>query len=387
MTRTERFVYELCRNSFLSLWSFPNPIGKNGNELCDVLVICEPDIIIFSVKEIQIKYSGNIEHDADKWMKKAISASVKQIYGAERFIRSTESILLKDRKTKIELPQTVDWKIHRVAVGFGRGNKFPLTYGNFGKGFAHVFDERSVQIVLGELDTIKDFVNYLREKERFINTNSYPITFGEEDMLGYYLSNGFKLPDKGDLVIFHDDIYSGLINDEDYKKVMSEQRVSHAWDNLIKILIEDFEKGQLTNSISRDDFELAIRQMAREDRNARKFLSEQFLDFIGVENPPKAKARIIPSLDKQNIKYLFLLGDHKDREQRYKELVIRSFVMIAKFDCDTVVGLATEKYNPKGYSLDLSYTHYPNLSDELRLEAIQLSDELGYFNNPEMRKI
>jgi hypothetical protein len=387
MTRTEEFVYNLCNRTFLSLWSFPNPIGKKGKELCDVLIICEPDIIIFSVKEINIKDSGEFDTDTKRWMERAIDSSVKQIYGAERFIENTNRILLSDRNTEIELKKNNNWKIHRIAVSFGRGEKFPIQYGDFGKGFVHVFDERSIQIVLHELDTLKDFVNYLQAKENFIKNRQYPFSYGEEDIVAYYLSNNFSLPNNADFVIFHDDLYSGLSNDKEYQKIMADLKVSYVWDNLIEILIGDFNKGILITNISRADFELAIRQMAREDRNSRKILSEQFLDFIGCKSKPVAKARLIKSLNDSNVVYLFVLGDYDKRDLRFKELTLRSFVARSKFDCDTIVGIATEKYNPKGYSLDISYTYLPEFSDDLKKKAEVIINELGYFKNPQQRNI
>jgi len=387
MTRTEKFVYQLCKETFLSLWSFPNPIGKKGKELCDVLIICEPDIVIFSVKEINIKESGNIETDFNRWIERAIDASIKQVYGAERFIENTDKVFLKNRKTEIEISKDIDWKIHRIAVVFGRGEKFPLRYGNFGKGFVHVFDEKSVQIVLNELDTVKDFINYLQAKEEFIIARQYPFSYGEEDILAFYLSNNFSLPQGADFVIFHDDLYEGLSNDKEYQKIVAELKISYAWDNLIELLIDDFSKGELLNNISRKDLELTIRQMAREDRNSRKILSEQFLDFIGYKEPPKARARLIKSLNDSNVIYLFLLGDYNDREARVKELKIRSFIARGLYDCNTIIGLATEKYDPKGYSIDFSYTYLPKFSEDFRIKAKEFSNELGYFKNPQQRKI
>jgi hypothetical protein len=51
LTPSEEFVTRLCQQSFLRLWTHPIPIGKNGKELCDCLVVCGAHILIVSVKE------------------------------------------------------------------------------------------------------------------------------------------------------------------------------------------------------------------------------------------------------------------------------------------------------------------------------------------------
>jgi len=106
MTPTEKFVSELCKKTFLSFWSFPNPIGKKlDKELCDILVVCDPDIIIFSVNEINVKDSGDYEVDFERWEREAIQKSIDQLYGAQRIIQQKEEILLHDKITKIKLPE------------------------------------------------------------------------------------------------------------------------------------------------------------------------------------------------------------------------------------------------------------------------------------------
>ena len=349
--------------------------------MCDILVVCEPDIIIFSIKEINIKESSDYQTDVDRWLTKAIDASVKQIYGAERFLNNADSFLLCGSDTSMDLPIAKNRRIHRVAVCFGRGDKFPINYGDFGKGFIHVFDEKSVQIVLNELDTIKDFLNYLNAKEKLVQSMRFPLTYGEEDMLAFYISNGFSFPKYGDLLIFEDDLYKGLKNDKSYQNVLSDLKDSYIWDKLIKELITDFNTGNLNNDVTRNEIELTIRQMAREDRNSRKILCEQFIDFIGVNNVPKVAARVIRSNENRDVVYLYLLGDYNNRDQRIKELHLRAFVLRAIYDCKIIVGIATEKYNSKGHSLDFSYSYYPDFSDDLKKEAINIATELGYFNN------
>lgn len=52
----------------------------------------------------------------------------------------------------------------------------------------HVFDKDFTQVILNELDTITDFVEYLREKEIFLKKNkSLLIMGGEKELLAFYL--------------------------------------------------------------------------------------------------------------------------------------------------------------------------------------------------------
>ena len=76
LNAAEGFVFELCRKSFLRLWSYANPRGKHGGkELCDVLVVCPPDVIIFSVKNIALKRGGRPEVEWPRWLKQAVENS------------------------------------------------------------------------------------------------------------------------------------------------------------------------------------------------------------------------------------------------------------------------------------------------------------------------
>src|SRR5450759_4809528 len=77
---SEQFVYDICRKSFLSLWTYVNPQGKtSGKELCDALVVCDPHVVVISVKQVELKKSNNTSVNLDRWERKAVAASIKQI--------------------------------------------------------------------------------------------------------------------------------------------------------------------------------------------------------------------------------------------------------------------------------------------------------------------
>jgi hypothetical protein len=49
---TEAKLAALADKIFLNLWTYPNLYTKDGKELCDVLVVCGDDVLIFSDKAI-----------------------------------------------------------------------------------------------------------------------------------------------------------------------------------------------------------------------------------------------------------------------------------------------------------------------------------------------
>jgi hypothetical protein len=47
LTRTEQFLSKLCDNTFLKLWSYPNPFREPGKELCDLIAVFENHVYLF----------------------------------------------------------------------------------------------------------------------------------------------------------------------------------------------------------------------------------------------------------------------------------------------------------------------------------------------------
>lgn len=150
--RAEAFVQHLCNSTFLSLFSIPNPNAKPGKELCDVLVVCAPDVVVFSVKDVALADSESTRH-LSRWQKRAIDASVKQLYGAQRTLERMSSVTAPGRGYEIPLPDHPR-RYHRVAVALGSKGLAPITQGDFGKGFVHVLEESAVETLLRELDTV-----------------------------------------------------------------------------------------------------------------------------------------------------------------------------------------------------------------------------------------
>jgi hypothetical protein len=194
-------------------------------------VVFENDIIIFSDKSCRIHDTENTWLDWSRWYRRAIEKSADQIFGAERWIAEHPDRIFVDRQCRnvfpFPLPARKDIRMHRIIVALGskdRAEKYfggnsrgslmlcswlqgkdhvtegemrrPFAVGQLNpqKGYVHVFDDVTLDIVLSELDTITDFVQYLTKKEWLFEKIKYLSCAGEEDLLGFYLEN---LDEKG----------------------------------------------------------------------------------------------------------------------------------------------------------------------------------------------
>jgi len=381
VNRAEEFVAELCKRTFLSLWSYPNPKTKNKDrELCDVLVVCDPDVVIISVKEIGFKDTGRTLVDWKRWHREAIEKSVDQIYGAERYINRNEmkTVVSNEGKQGLPIPAPSKRRIWRVAVALGSQEKAPIYPGDFGKGFVHVFDEKSFEIVIKELDTITDFIRYLDAKETLLSPTEVLMEGGEEDLLASYLANNREFPKGGDILVVTDD-WEEFYQSQDYKNKKREDKVSYWWDRLIERVSRYFETGTLEYGNS-PEAERVIRIMAREDRFSRRILSKYFWEFMRAAGKGEVRSRTIPS--PSGVSYVFQACPHgEDREYRKAELGCRCFIVRGMYPNNkTVVGIATERYiKGKGVSFDLTLFHKEKWTEEDRRT---LQKETGFFKNP-----
>jgi hypothetical protein len=379
---SEAFVHYLCTGTFLSLYSIGNPFLKKGKELCDILVICDPDLLIWSVKHCDLADADSVTH-LRRWQKRAVSSSAKQIYGAERILEGASKVPVPGKKYNFPLP-TTDRRIHRLAVALGSKGLAPIGEADFGKGFVHVFNEQSLQTVLTELDTIADFVEYLQSKEHLLTTTQVITHGGEEDLLAIYLHNGRSFPDAPDLLIVEPAVWDDLRAKPEWIARKEEDMQSYVWDRLIETFMSDFHEEALVAGQSLEEFDAVIRVMAREDRFSRRLLAKTFLDFMAKATADKVRSRIVRS--PSGVTYVYLVTSRSfDRDARRAELAARCFVARGMVEgAETVIGIATERYEGKpGFSFDAMRFVKPDWTAIDSAELRRLQEELGIFRDVE----
>jgi hypothetical protein len=381
LNEAERFVADHCRRSFLSLWTYPNPQGHSGKELCDLLTVCDPDVIVISVKHVDFKDTGRPEVDLTRWWRRAVDESVKQVFGAERCLNldgEQHRVTTMAGKAGLTIPAKGRRRLHRVAVALGGDRKVLFASGPVeGRNrYVHVLDGPSFATILRELDTISDFAAYLTAKE---GLQAQVMTEGEEDLLAVYLQNGREFPDK-DSIFLDGGVWQSFSQSKQYEAKRDADEISYVWDRLIETFCQDQHASLLLGGHDIDAVEQALRTMAREDRFTRRGLGKSFYGFLEANQQGRARARIHP--DPGLATYVFL-GCPVDFPRKDRVAELKARCLIARWlhpDKAEVVGIAMETPKPgQGFSLDLMSLLIPELTPEQAALAEQWQQEFGYF--------
>jgi len=231
---SEQFVHDLCTKSFFSLWSYLNPLREDGSELCDILVKFRDDLIVISVKDISFNEDANNYHvAANRWTRRAVDESIKQILGAERHLLGRGSFRVKATADGelFRIEGIKDLHIHRVSISLGSGGMIPLSFGRHDGKFVHVLTEEGLGILFRELDTMPDFAQYLSAREDFFINRCHALLFHSEgDLWMLYLREGDRFPDYSDRTSVHlqDAGYDEFIESPEYKaKKKADEPVSY----------------------------------------------------------------------------------------------------------------------------------------------------------------
>jgi hypothetical protein len=435
VNESERYLQKLCDKTFLSLWSYPAVHKEKGKECCDLLVVFENHVIIFSDKDCQFPDSGQIKNDWNRWFKKAIQKSAEQAWGAERWIKKYPHQLFLDslceKPFPLEIPDLSTAKFHLIIVAHGSSTRCQQELGGSGslminssiKGFpthdaiknggipfmvgdidpsrtfVHILDDTSLEIVVGTLDTIADFVSYLTEKEKFLRSGKAVIACGEGDLLAYYLTHVneqnqhdfgfFSQFDDTNVLVFEEGFWEQFVQSPERQSQISADKISYFWDCLIKITSNDVMKDTLY-STSHQGFrpmELLLRLLARESRLGRRTLSATLLELIKSAPRDTTQTRYCyspPSL------YVFLtlpqfeeITYEEYREMRQKVLEVFCLAVKLKFiNARHIIGMAFEPgISDASLFKDMVYFDATDWTEEDAIRAREIVESTDILKN------
>lgn len=377
LTASEKFVFEVCQNSCLEFWCYNNPNQPNGKELCDVLVVFGSHVLIVSVKEVGLKGEGDIEVAHSRWKRKAVEESIDQIYGAEKTLKRMDHVLRSDGSLGAELPDDACRKVHRLAVAFGSRGEAVIASGDYGKGFVHVMNEESFEIILRELDTISELTDYFETKEIFSEKTAILINGSEADLLAIYLSNARKLPFDSKILVVEEDSWTKLQADPLFQNRKMADSESYEWDRLISFLASADTKDPQGKPMTLSEKDLALRVMAKETRVNRRILKASLSDFLKAGIRKITDARIARSESSSCIYVFRFFHFDESAEEKIAELQVRSMNApnhAGAADVAVGIGFAWD-YKSHSFEITLTFVQLFSMTEESLSAVNKIAEE------------
>ena len=350
-TPTERLLSTLCENTFLKLWSYANPYKEDGKELCDLIAVFDDHVFLFFDRE-----SRRFDNNPDdvllawkRWKSKVIDKQIHTARGAARYINAGRSVFL-DPKNSDPFPLQIKsgMTLHKVIVAHGAkeackafsddniygslaisyvpdtqltdATSWPFVVHLDSNDIVHVLDSHNLDILLGELDTFRDLLAYIDEKERAIRELDLFYYCGEEDLIAHYFSNYdkkqrmYRISPRGgekiDGLSIAEGQWQSFIAMDVYSRRKDANRISYFWDDLIQKTCQNALDGTLLGDADLFKGKSALREMAREPRVQRRALSSHMLESIrrvaNADGQVGRKLSLMPSFF-EGTAYVFLL--------------------------------------------------------------------------------
>ena len=273
---------------------------------------------------------------------------------------------------------------------FAAAGEAPFTIGQVAEAdrFVHVMDGPALLVVLSELSTTADFLEYLRKKEALFASGLFAFAESELDLLAYYLWNGREFPNPtGGMFRLEPRLWETVSADRSFLAGREENRVSSFWDGLIEYVTDLYLTMQLEtgNESPVAEHELLMRVMAAENRFSRRLLTKWIL-----ERADRARenyvASLFPSLQEE-VLYVLVIGpgaaqaDYPTyRADRANHMKLRCIAArAARPDRRYIVGIALDARGVRGSSEDFMYMDTGDWDEDTLRRAEELRQEMKYF--------
>lgn len=373
--KAEKWIYELSTKSFLTDWCYPTPKLSDGKELCDLLIIFDEIAIIWQIKDLKVKDG--------KYNEREVKKNLSQLSGASRslFDLKREITLENPRRDKDKFDPSKIKEVYLISALTGEEENFFSFFEKFKDKRIHVFNKEAVEIILKELDTIKDFIGYLKEKEKLFSLDTRVFWgSGEKDLLAYYLLNGRSFNEliEADAIFLDEGFWDNLQKRPEYLSKKKEDEISYLWDDII---------NRIHTCGGR--YEIIAKELARTNRFDRRYLSKAFFDahmFAHNEIKNNSFKRV---LDSNSVTYCFLFLDNLLEREKRKSL-LQSTCFVARGlnkQNKKVIGIATEMKISKECSYDFCLLDFPDWTDDNQKEMERIQKETGILTNLKYKSI
>lgn len=408
----EEFVNKIAYSSFLDYWCYPSPEDEYGDkkEICDLLILFGDSLIIISVKNYEFKdfYS--------RYFRRTIDKAVKQIYGAERKLLNKErDIFIKHPKREIErFPKEKVANIHRVIISLGEGVRFyPFNKATKDDKFITLLDKDAFQTIVRELDTISDFIEYLRKREELFADKTVTILPGDEDdfpadttkQFFEYTEQNFNPNKKQSILVSgteHDILASYLMNEHSFPEYIQSKeynglfvQLDGNWTdynlrNQVKAkrdldrnsyFLDELVKREVLTNHNDSSVELATAILSF-NRFNRRVISNNFLQFYDAYKDAKGNflARRYADFDGIGILFAFYpMGMPQEMVNTLLGIALESFCVYSNYKSKTMILIATtNEFKQFKMGLMKNIVPFPKEQEEQIRMDVEL---LGWFKN------
>lgn len=305
----ELAVNTIAFHTYLKYWCYPNPKDEKGTkkEICDLLILFKDTAIIVSIKNYSFK------GDYEKYFRSTLDKAFSQVQGAERkLFDSIGKVYIKHPDLEETYFNPLQYKnIYRLIINLHTG---PLFYPGGKKTakdkYIHIFNWFAFLKVVQELDTIPDFIHYLKiREEAFLEKEVLIMTGKEKDWDNYtcrefckYMTN-FNPNRKGPTIFVSgnelDLLADYYFNDKKFKReiYMTHYNIGSFelegnWDRYLSLVevqrkkkedrasyfIDEFVKREVLYKNDKYNLEIAT-ELLSFSRFERRILGKHFLEF------------------------------------------------------------------------------------------------------------
>lgn len=371
--KAEQLVYDLALKTFLTDWCFRNPKLPNAKELCDLLVVYDEVAVIWQVKDLILDEDG-------RYRTREVDKNLRQLSGARRqlFTLKAPVELENPHIGRVQFDATGIKEVYLVSILLGEGEGIFSFVEYIKNHTVHVFTRDFTQLILSELDTVNDFISYLRAKEALISQNKHMVILGgEEELLAIYLMNNRSFDRLKDAthIMINQGSWEQFRNSRKYREKKRHDEISYGWDNIINH----------AHGVS-PEYEVVARELARPNRFERRMLSKAYMGVYIVAASDKTHKVFRRTIDSNEITYCFLFTDStKPKDYRKGVLQCMCYIARGKFKSNRkVIGIASEIEEGLIYSYDFVLLDMPEWTEQNQREMEKMQQETGILSSPDI---
>jgi len=278
---TEDWIQALLSRAFLRLWSVPNPLrDANNHEMCDFVSVFGDDVLVVSVGYRQLSPVDTSQVDIERWNRKVVEKSVRQLTTAKRRLMRMDAVREEDGTRKLRLPEPESARYHLVSVVLGARDVIQTPALVHRDGLIHMLNENAAPAVFGTLDTAVDLLQFLNSVEQAFSREQLDVATPYEDILALFLTNDRRFPSEVERFHLLPGLWESFSNGEAFAYKRVADQASAAWDNLIEQVGEYWAQPNVPANSQYSNTEEILRAMASQSRINRRILGAAFVDFI-----------------------------------------------------------------------------------------------------------